>query len=109
MYLRSTKRKNKDGSVVEYLQLAHNERHPDTRKPVANIIHNFGRADQLDRRRLTGRGLEAALVVAHLVEHPVGVGHARRARDRRPQRLRGGAHRAHFGLIRPISLASCAG
>jgi len=48
MYLRSTKRKNKDGSVVEYLQLAHNERHPQTRKPVAKIIHNFGRADQLD-------------------------------------------------------------
>ncbi|SJZ33130.1 hypothetical protein SAMN02745446_03847, partial [Desulfococcus multivorans DSM 2059] len=52
MYLRSTKRKNKDGSVVEYFQLAHNERHPDTRKPVARIIHNFGRADQLDRQEL---------------------------------------------------------
>ncbi|MBC2710217.1 MAG: IS1634 family transposase [Desulfosarcina sp.] len=52
MYLRSTKRKNKDGSVVEYYQLAHNERHPDTRKPVAKIIHNFGRADQLDRQQL---------------------------------------------------------
>jgi hypothetical protein len=35
MYLRSTKRKNKDGSTVEYYQLAHNERHPQTRKPVA--------------------------------------------------------------------------
>lgn len=52
MYLRSTKRKNKDGSVVEYFQLAHNERHPDTRKPVARIIHNFGRADQIDRQEL---------------------------------------------------------
>ncbi len=52
MYLRSTKRKNKDGSVVEYYQLAHNERHPDTRKSVAKIIHNFGRADQLDRQQL---------------------------------------------------------
>ena len=52
MYLRSTKRKNKDGSTVEYYQLAHNERHPDTRKPVAKIIHNFGRADQLDRQQL---------------------------------------------------------
>lgn len=52
MYLRSTKRKNKDGSVVEYYQLAHNERHPETRKPVAKIIHNFGRADQLDRQQL---------------------------------------------------------
>ena len=52
MYLRTTKRKNKDGSVVEYYQLAHNERHPDTRKPVAKIIHNFGRTDELDRAQL---------------------------------------------------------
>jgi transposase len=52
MYLRSTKRTNKDGSVAEYYQLAHNERHPVTRKPVAQIIHNFGRADQLDRAEL---------------------------------------------------------
>lgn len=52
MYLRSTKRKNKDGSIVEYFQLAHNERHPVTRKPVAKIIHNFGRTDQLDREQL---------------------------------------------------------
>jgi len=52
MYLRTTKRKNKDGSVVEYYQLAHNERHPVTRKPVAKIIHNFGRTDDLDRDQL---------------------------------------------------------
>jgi len=52
MYLRTTRRKNKDGSVVEYFQLAHNERHPVTRKPVAKIIHNFGRTDQLDREQL---------------------------------------------------------
>ena len=52
MYLRTTSRKNKDGSVVKYYQLAHNERHPDTGKPVARIIHSFGRADQLDRDHL---------------------------------------------------------
>ena len=52
MYLRITKRKNKDGSVVEYYQLAHNERHPVTRKPVAKIIYNFGRGDQLDHDQL---------------------------------------------------------
>ncbi len=52
MYLRTTKRKNKDGSVVEYYQLAHNERHPTTRKPVAKVIHSFGRTDQLDREEL---------------------------------------------------------
>jgi len=52
MYLRTTNRKNRDGSVVEYYQLAHNERDPVTRKPVARVIYRFGRADQLDRDQL---------------------------------------------------------
>src|SRR5665811_1664129 len=52
MYLRETRRTNRDGSVVSYLQLAHNERHPETGSPVARIIHNFGRADQVDREAL---------------------------------------------------------
>ena len=70
MYLRETRRRNKDGSVVTYLQLAHNERHPETGSPVARIIHNFGRADQVDRealRRLVAsisRVLEPAAAVA---------------------------------------------
>lgn len=49
MYLRESRRSNKDGSVVRYLQLAHNERHPDTGVPTAKVIHNFGRADRVDR------------------------------------------------------------
>jgi len=52
MYLRTTQRKNKDGSVTKYYQLAHNERHPVTGKVTAKIIHSFGRADQLDREAL---------------------------------------------------------
>jgi hypothetical protein len=52
VYLRETKRRNKDGSTVSYLQLAHNERHPVTGSPVARVIHNFGRADQVDRDAL---------------------------------------------------------
>jgi len=35
--------------VVEYYQLAHNVRHSETGNPVAEIIYNFGRADELDR------------------------------------------------------------
>jgi hypothetical protein len=35
--------------VVEYFQLAHKVRHPETGQPVAEIIHNFGRADELNR------------------------------------------------------------
>ena len=52
MYLRTTKRKNKDGSTTQYFQLAHNERHPVTGKSTARIIHSFGRADKLDRGTL---------------------------------------------------------
>src|SRR5680860_1406108 len=49
MYLRETRRTNRDGSVVAYLQLAHNERHPESGNPVAKVIHNFGRAEKVDR------------------------------------------------------------
>ena len=52
MYLRETRRTNRDGSVVAYLQLAHNERHPETGNPVAKVIHNFGRAENVDRQAL---------------------------------------------------------
>ncbi|GAB6904306.1 hypothetical protein DESC_720182 [Desulfosarcina cetonica] len=48
MYIRTIKRKNKDGSVVEYVQLAHNVRHPQKGYPKAEVIHSFGRRDQLD-------------------------------------------------------------
>ena len=48
MYIRTIKRKNKDGSVVEYVQLAHNVRHPEKGYPKAEVIHSFGRREQLD-------------------------------------------------------------
>ena len=37
---------------MSYLQLAPNERHPVTGSPVAKVIHNFGRADKVDREAL---------------------------------------------------------
>jgi IS4 transposase len=43
---------NKDGTVVSYLQLAHNERHRVTGSPVAKVIHSFGRTDKVDRAAL---------------------------------------------------------
>src|SRR6266566_2123578 len=52
MYLRETRRRNRNGSEVSYLALAHNERDPDTGMPRATIIHSFGRADQVDREGL---------------------------------------------------------
>jgi hypothetical protein len=50
--LRETKRRNRDGTTVSYLQLAHSERHPVTGVPSAKVIHNFGRADTVDRDAL---------------------------------------------------------
>jgi hypothetical protein len=52
MYLRETRRRNADGSVANYLALAHNERDPVTGTPKARVIHNFGRAEQVDRAAL---------------------------------------------------------
>jgi hypothetical protein len=52
MYLRTIQRRNKDGSVVRYVQLAHNVRHPRSGHSVAETIHSFGREDQLDRAAL---------------------------------------------------------
>jgi len=42
-------RKNKDGTPVRYLQLAHNEWDPATKTSRPKVLHSFGREDQLDR------------------------------------------------------------
>jgi Transposase DDE domain len=52
MYLRTTRRRNQDGSIVEYYQLAETRWDPAKRRPTAHIIHNFGRAETLDRAAL---------------------------------------------------------
>jgi hypothetical protein len=52
MYLRTIQRRNKDGSVARYVQLAHNVRLPGKRNPVAQVIHSFGREEELDRQAL---------------------------------------------------------
>jgi len=46
MYLRSTQRRRKDGSIVRYLQLAHNRRVGGLTR--AEVLLNLGREDQLD-------------------------------------------------------------
>ena len=79
MYLRETRRTNRDGSVVSYLQLAHNERHPVTGNPIAKVIHNFGRAEQVDRAAL------ARLVSLDLAVPDPGAGRA----PPRPRAARG--------------------
>jgi len=46
MYLRTTQRRNKDGSVVRYVQLAHNRRTGNSTQ--AEVLVNLGREDRLD-------------------------------------------------------------
>lgn len=71
MYLRTTSRRNKDGSRVAYYQLAHNYRHPETRRSTVEIIHNFGRADELDREALVRLCRSIARVCDLEVHDPV--------------------------------------
>ena len=52
MYLRESKRKNKDGSVRRYLALAHNYRDPDTGRSKPQILYSFGRLEEVDRAGL---------------------------------------------------------
>ena len=52
MYLRTTQRKNKDGSVVTYYQLVHNLWDAEKKQSVTRVIHNFERADSVDRGQL---------------------------------------------------------
>ena len=47
MYLRTTQRRNRDGSVIRYVQLAHNRRVDGVTQ--AQVLLNLGREDQLDR------------------------------------------------------------
>jgi hypothetical protein len=52
MYLRSTPRKNKDGSEVRYLQLAHNIWDPAAKRSRVQVVYNFGREDEANRAAL---------------------------------------------------------
>jgi len=77
MFIREITRKNRDGSKVTYVQLVHNERHPDKGYPRARVLYNFGRKEHLDLdqlRRLVKsicrflppeEALEAQVVVQH--------------------------------------------
>ena len=52
MYLRITQRRNRDGSTVAYYALAENAWNAAAKRSEAQIVHNFGRADQVDREAL---------------------------------------------------------
>jgi len=48
MYVRTIKRKNKDGSIVEYVQLAHNVWNKEKGFAQAQVLYSFGRREELD-------------------------------------------------------------
>jgi hypothetical protein len=52
MYLRITQRRNRDGSTVAYYALAENAWNAAAKRSEAQVVHNFGRADQVDREAL---------------------------------------------------------
>src|SRR6266511_2493221 len=52
MYLRTTPRRNTDGSVVRYLQLAHNTWDPQAKRSRVQVLYNFGREDANNRAAL---------------------------------------------------------
>jgi len=52
VYLRSTPRRNKDGSEIRYLQLAHNVWDPAAKRSRVQVIYNFGREGPATREAL---------------------------------------------------------
>lgn len=52
MYLRTTTRRNSDGSIAAYYQLAENVWDRTKRCSIAKVVYNFGRADNLDHDSL---------------------------------------------------------
>jgi hypothetical protein len=60
MYLRTTKRRNADGSEVRYYQLAENVWDPQRGCAVAKVVYSFGRAERIDAEKL--RRLAASIL-----------------------------------------------
>lgn len=52
MYLRTTTRRNQDGTTVEYIALAHNHWDAATKRAKAEVLYNFGRREQVDEEGL---------------------------------------------------------
>jgi len=52
MYIRTATRRNKNGTVARYVQLAHNVWDPKAKRSGPRIIYNFGREEQVDKEAL---------------------------------------------------------
>ncbi len=84
MYLRRIERKNKDGSVVRYVQLAHNEWDPVKKQSRAKVMHSFGREDQLDAEALARLAGSINRYLGHEVDEDDGGASALRPVASRP-------------------------
>jgi len=130
VYLRSTPRRNKDGSEVRYLQLAHNVWDPAAKRSKVQVIYNFGREELSTRqalerlvasvarhlepgkaRAIAAEGLEFAesrpLGGTHVLDalwERLGIGPAMRALLK-GRRLDPGAERVLFALVANRALA----
>jgi hypothetical protein len=72
MYVRTTPRKNKDGSVVRYLQLAHNVWDPVKKRSRTEVLYNFGREDAESRAALERLAGSLQRFLAEAPEDPQG-------------------------------------
>jgi hypothetical protein len=130
MYLRSTPRRNKDGTEVRYLQLAHNVWDPAAKRSKVQVVYNFGREDAANREALArlaasvtrflepGKALAAAGEGLEFTESrplggtwvldglwaQLGIGATMR-RLLTGRRLDGSAERVLFGLVANRALA----
>ena len=75
MYIRTITRKNKN-ETVQYVQLAHNYRHPRTGQPQAKILFNFGRIDKLDVEALKRLAASITKFLKQNVRHAAAASHA---------------------------------
>src|SRR6266540_3180563 len=90
VYVKTTTRRNTDGTAVRYLHLAHNEWDPTAGRSVPKILHSFGREDHLDRSAIT----RLVTSVGKLLQGP-------RGRPRDPA-----AERVLFALVANRALAT---
>ena len=49
VFVKTSTRRNRDGTPVRYLQLAHNEWDPVAKTSRTKVLYSFGRAEELDR------------------------------------------------------------
>lgn len=74
MYLRESKQRRADGTVVSYLQLAENIWNSERRRSETRVVHNCGRADDpAVTERL--RKLAGSILRRCSPEEIVGAGH----------------------------------